>query len=542
MAYRTRTRPSISIHMHSQIGSPTSPSALFHEAVSPNSWTARSFTTLRPSDSPSQAQFPKYSQASLLLKTRTTRSWPVQEPNQQPTTKSRGQQGSFLSRNFLFIALAALFHLSLIVATAMLVLIIASATSHPRKHIQPAYYIGVMLSFAAGLASIIAGYVKWQERKTHHPFTTGAAAAAAPPHLSIHAAERGFAPFALVPRSPIDDLQAVVNDWDPAPQNHHLRALLASRNNPVPSASARLAGSTNRPRTTMAAATAAHGIELESLNHQHQHHPPPRLPHPQHNEPPDLHHHHEPPKRSSPNDATLELRRFLDHELQRQELIKRRISTWLCSLPLPLDPNQFPFPFPLPPPPPPLFSPNDDDDDPTITRIPANPTRLAAIEAEIAAYLGAPPPPLPISDAHRRDLGLGIEVEGLPEARVREARGREREGVRSDPTTVVYVGPGRPPLSVREGVVGGEGREGGESEEVDDFAEKWIEEVVRGVEAGSSAEGASSADGGGNGSWSVGWKRRRRNGGSISSKGGSRGSRPSWRGEEEGRKCPWRGG
>ncbi|KAI4172105.1 MAG: hypothetical protein LQ348_006822 [Seirophora lacunosa] len=249
--------------MHSQIGSPTSPSALFHEAVSPNSWTARSFTTLRPSDSPSQAQFPKYSQASLLLKTRTTRSWPVQEPNQQPTTKNRGQRGSFLSRNFPFIALAALFHLSLIVATTMLVLIIASATSHPRKHIQPGYYIGVMLSFAAGLASIIAGYVKWQERKTHHPFTTGAAAAAAPPHLSIHAAERGFAPFALVPRSPIDDLQAVVNDWDPAPQNHHLRALLASRNNPIPSASARLAGSTNRPRTTMAAATAAHGIELD---------------------------------------------------------------------------------------------------------------------------------------------------------------------------------------------------------------------------------------------------------------------------------------
>ncbi|KAL9008208.1 MAG: hypothetical protein Q9173_006643, partial [Seirophora scorigena] len=234
MAYRTRTRPLISIDMHSQTGSPASPSALFHEPVSPNSWTARSFTTLRPSDSPSQAQFPKYSQASLLLKTRTTRSWPVQEPNRQPITKNREQQGSFLARNFRFIVLAALFHLSLIVATAMLVLIIASATSQPRKHIQPGYYIGVILSFAAGLASIIAGYVKWQERKTHHSCTTGAAAAP-PTHLSIHTAERGFAPFALVPRSPIDDLQAVVNDWDPAPHNHHLRALLTCRNHPAPS-------------------------------------------------------------------------------------------------------------------------------------------------------------------------------------------------------------------------------------------------------------------------------------------------------------------
>ncbi|KAL8966429.1 MAG: hypothetical protein Q9197_005989, partial [Variospora fuerteventurae] len=319
MASGIRIRPSISIDMQSQPSSPASPSAPFHDPISPNSWTARSFTTLQPSDSPSQAHFPKHSQASLLLKTRTTRSRPIHEPHHQPTTKTQEQRRSFLARNFRFIALTALFHLSLIVTTAMVVLIITSATSKPRKRIQPGYYIGLILSFASGLASIIAGYVKWQERKTR-PSTTNAAAEVPHHHHSIHAMERGPPSFALVPHSPIDDLQAVVNGGDPAlgSHNHHLRALMASRNT-LPSASARIAGSTNKPRTTIA----ANGIELESLHHHRHPHPPPQQ-----------EEHHTIP--TTANDATLELRRFLDHELQRQEIIKHRICTWLRSLPLPL--------------------------------------------------------------------------------------------------------------------------------------------------------------------------------------------------------------
>ncbi|KAI4121849.1 MAG: hypothetical protein LQ338_006130, partial [Usnochroma carphineum] len=366
IAHRTRSRPSISIGIGSIAGSPVSP------------WFgAKSFTTLRPSDSPSQVQFPKQSQASLLLGAQTERPHTAPARKQQPIVRKQKWQACFLARNFRFLALAILFHISVIIVTTLLVLIITAATSHPRKHIRPGYYIGVMVSFASGLASIVTGYVGWNERNLH----SSASEAKAPDVNILNRAELGLAPSAFPPGAhPIDNLQAVVSNWEPSAAGappHRLRAFMASRNNALPSASARLAGSNNRHPFTTTAAT--QGIELQSLHHHHHQHDQQQQQqlHPQHN--------------NDDTTAALELERFIAHELRRQDLIRRRIKAWLagihhCSALAPPSSLQSAC--------------NGHQPDITgVTRIPPDPARLAALDAEIEAYLGVPPPPLAAAGA-----------------------------------------------------------------------------------------------------------------------------------------------
>ncbi|KAL8720737.1 MAG: hypothetical protein Q9225_002437 [Loekoesia sp. 1 TL-2023] len=480
MSRHLQNRPSIAISIGSQAGSPASPSALFPSPRSPNSWTARSFTTLRPSDSPSQAQFPKHSQASLLLEAQKEKFRATGGKKKASTAKKQTPQASFLKRNFQFIALATVFHIALIVVTTLLVLIITAATSKPPEHIRPGYYIGVIVSFAMGLASSIVGYVKWNERKT-----SSASEAKGPDVNAVSQAELGLALSPLAPKSPMDDLRAVVSNWEqsaPAGGPQHLRALMASRN-PLPSASARIAGSNNR----MANAPVINdqGIELQSL-----------------------HHHHQPHQRHEPaTNTALELQRFLDHELQRQELIKGRISNWLQGIasaqetliqksasqrPQPKRHRQRHRPPPL----------QRNHSPPSFTPIPSNPTRLAQINAEIEAYLGVPIPPLPLATApDYRDAN--IDYSSLPPA-IPRPNAKARDVVLSDPTTVVYVGPERPigiknngqsssrgvevggsdvdAIEEVRGTAGSRGVEGKGREEVDDFAERWMERIMRGVE------------------------------------------------------------
>ncbi|KAI4185680.1 MAG: hypothetical protein LQ346_005850, partial [Caloplaca aetnensis] len=467
--------------MASQTDWPPSPSAFSHQPRSANSWTARTFTTLQPSDSPSQAQFPKHSQASLLLQSRRQQHGPAPQSKQQATVKSKKAQTSFLVRNLLFVGLAAVFHISLIAVTTLLVLIITAATATPRRRIQPGYWIGVILSFASGLASIIITYVKWNERKIN--LSTDENAQQPDANNAASQAELGLTPSAF-PRSPVEDIRAVVSNWGPSAAAlgapHHIRALLAHRN-PLASASARIAGSNNRPQITN-----DQGIEMQSL------HPDPDRQHP------------------AVNNTAIELQRFLDHELERQEAIRRRIGTWLKHIPLAQ--QQIPQPS--------LASTSEEatlartaerapqqrphrqrrnqrphlfviGDDPDVTRIPANPARLAEIEAEIEAYLGHPPPPLPVpvvmapQHQHHREqqhyhqqqhhqhqlehqqqhqqehhhqhphhqqkeqerppsiengIENGIDYAALPPA-VPRPGATARDPVRSDPTTVVYVGP-----------------------------------------------------------------------------------------------------
>ncbi|KAL8996936.1 MAG: hypothetical protein Q9188_006452, partial [Gyalolechia gomerana] len=293
--------------MESQTGSPTSPSAIFTEPRTPNSWTVRSFTTLGPSDSPSQAQFPKHSQASLLLGPQRERARATGGIKEASPAKKQLHQPSFLKRNFRFIALAVMFQIAIAGITTMVVLIIAAAKSKPPKRIKPGYYTGLMLSFACGIASIILGYVKWNERKTSSP-----GEGTCPGVNELNGAEFGLVLSPLPPRSPMDDTRAIVSNWEhstPAARHHHLNTLMAT-GNPLPSASARIAGSSNRPFPQPPFIT-DRGIELASLSPYPRHH----------------HQRHEPA-----TDTALELQRFIDHELQRQELIKRRISAWLHDL------------------------------------------------------------------------------------------------------------------------------------------------------------------------------------------------------------------
>ncbi|KAL9023605.1 MAG: hypothetical protein Q9196_007097, partial [Gyalolechia fulgens] len=229
--------------MESQTGSPTSPSAVFTEPRTPNSWTARSFTTLGPSDSPSQALFPKYSQASLLLGPQKARARAAGRKKESSPLKKQVHQPSFFKRNFRFIALAVMFQIAIAGITTMVVLIITAAKSNPPKRVKPGYYAGLMLSFACGLASSVLGFVKWNERKTSSP-----PGATRPRVDGLHHAEFGQAPSPLPPRSPMDDPRAMVSNWErlaPAARPHHLNTFMAARN-PLPSVSARIAGSSNR--------------------------------------------------------------------------------------------------------------------------------------------------------------------------------------------------------------------------------------------------------------------------------------------------------
>ncbi|KAL8700724.1 MAG: hypothetical protein Q9201_005293 [Fulgogasparrea decipioides] len=511
--------------MASQPNTPTSPSGLFLEPRSPNSWTARSFTTLRPSNSPSQIFFPKYSQASLLLAPKTDDIHTI-KPQRKPAATQKQSQHSFARRNFRVITVAVGLQLALVVLTTMLVLIITAATSKPPKHIKPGYYIGAMLSSATGFASIVVFYMNCKERKKSESNR---------PPDEVNDPELALPPFTPMQRD-FDELRAVVSNWESVAPPIRVRSIMTSR--PQPSASARVAGSNNRVANARVRAfiTENQGIEMQSL-------PAPQQPRPGSN-------------------TALELQRFLDHELQRQEAIKRRINSWLEDISATQEsmirphrrdsllrhpsPRQLQVPQLLSPPPQRRQTPRTSSC-PAFPRIPPNPARLAEIDAEIEAYLGIPPPPLPIvsyppspsdpgklalslppprpppplpvpprpsstasihASARERQQGAanGIDYSVLPPAIPRPGA-KGRDPVLSDPITVVHIGPedpaakpSKPSSKLRDDDQSATSSDEGEefekssklgevmepgkatTEEVDDFAERWMERIRMGVE------------------------------------------------------------
>ncbi|KAL8854490.1 MAG: hypothetical protein Q9221_000761 [Calogaya cf. arnoldii] len=270
----------------SVLTTPCTPSVFDPDPRSPNSWTARSFTTLLPSDSPSQAMFPKHSQASLLLAARTDNTHTVRPPAvAAPLVLRQHRQVSFAKRNLHFILAATLLQVSMIVLTALLVLIITAATSDPRKHIHPSYYLGVMLSIATSVASIILIYIKYKGRQ------------------KSSANE--------VPFSPTSNYNTIELGHIPSPF-------------PVTTASAQLAGSNNRHRD-------AEGVNIAT---EHEPYTQQRQPHQQ-------------DQQENATSTAAAIQRFLENELKRQERVKRRIRTWLRGVP-PSLPVQSPSSFPPP--------------------------------------------------------------------------------------------------------------------------------------------------------------------------------------------------
>ncbi|KAL8912680.1 MAG: hypothetical protein Q9172_007462, partial [Xanthocarpia lactea] len=406
---------------------PTSPSIFDRNLPSPNSWAARSFTTLQPSDSPSQALFPKHSQASLLLAARTDNTHTIGALQGPPTVTQHRRQLSFAKRNLYFILLTALLHISIILLSVMLVLIITATTSNPRKHINPSYYVGIMLSVATGMISAILIYNKYNER--NRTLLSEALQSPTSPTQNI---ELGHLP------PPMTAFHGVVSNWEEPLSRHPLRSIMVSRNPPI-TASARIAGSTNRP----------HALDDMNL-------PPSLLHYAQHQQP-------QQQNRDSTSTAAA-LQRFLEHEIQRQQAVKRRISAWLHGvIPLPSPPNH-PPPTKSPPIPTPHPSPIE-------PRTPRDPVRLAELNKEIEIYLGFPAPPLPgegnpykewgVEDeqvvsseggsvreagTEKQDeetkTGTGIDYSTLPPA-IPRLGATGRDPMLSDPITVVHVGPMR---------------------------------------------------------------------------------------------------
>ncbi|KAI4241596.1 MAG: hypothetical protein L6R42_011219 [Xanthoria sp. 1 TBL-2021] len=227
------------------------------------------------------------------------------------------------------------------------------------------------------------------------------------------------------------------------------------------------------------------------------------------------------------------LQRFLENELQRQEKVRRRVSTWLRGVPPTPPPIQSsaptnpPPPIPSLPPRPPKHKARD-------------PIRLAELDKEIEAYLGVPAPTLFVADAGKEidgetekldeDDDEEIDYGNLPPAIPRDGA-RSRKPMLSDPITVLHVGPMRdsprqkgspltkevegsvssggggssaatpsaaanstvptatahaadpPRLSSRANTeVGLQGGLRGGSEERDSLAEKWLKKMIRGVD------------------------------------------------------------
>ncbi|KAL8948295.1 MAG: hypothetical protein Q9222_005502, partial [Ikaeria aurantiellina] len=400
-----------------------SPSLRSSKRLSLNSWTAQSFTTLQPSDSPSQALFPKHLQALLPLASRPDHIHQVRPFREPKAAMEPGRQTSFLRRNVRFLILGAALHISIIVLTTMLVLIIVAATSKPPQHIKPAYYTWAMLSLAAVFASITMIYVKFQKRKKRHtlhwPDST-------PPNNNQPRAGqvvRPLEPTAIYrPGSPSTVPFAVSNWSSRRPQR--LRSIMISHN--IPSVSAHIAGQTNSWRNvkhyipTIPTKT-QEDIELATLV------PPPK-PHP-----------------------ACAIKQFLEHELRRQEAIKRRIFGWLQDTVIPKRGSHAPLtPSSLrnselqePPPASPPAS---------AQRILPNWARLAELDREVEAYLGIPAPALlwpPRSSSLRSNKELGvrdIDYALLPPAIPRPGA-KSRDNVRSDPVTVLHVGP-MPPATL----------------------------------------------------------------------------------------------
>ncbi|KAI4280010.1 MAG: hypothetical protein L6R38_004791 [Xanthoria sp. 2 TBL-2021] len=482
---------------------PTAPSVFDLDPRSPNSWTARSFTTLLPSDSPSQALFPKHSQASLLLAARTDNAHTVRPPQIPPLAIQHTRQHSFVKRNLHFILSAALLHISIVVLTTLLVLIITAATSNPPKRINPSYYLGIILSVAASVASVILIYIKYIERQG--PSLNEDPGSPTSPTHNDNNIELGHLP------APVTTFRGAISNSEE--QEHRFRdprrSIVVSRI-PLTTASARIAGSNNGPRA------------LEDVNLAPE---------------PTMHTQYDRQRDSTSTAAALQ--RFLENELQRQEKVRRRISTWLRGVP--------------PPAPPPIQSSAPTYPPPPITSLPPrppkhkarDPIRLAELDKEIEAYLGFPAPTLFVAEARKEidgetetvdedDDEEEIDYGNLPPAIPRDGA-RSRRPMLSDPITVLHVGPMResprqkgaplvkevegsggsgcggsgaaaaapsaaaaatvstataptpslppPRLSSRANTkVGVQGSLRGGSEERDSLAEKWLKKMIRGVD------------------------------------------------------------
>ncbi|KAI4268512.1 MAG: hypothetical protein LQ337_007801 [Flavoplaca oasis] len=410
---------------------PNSPSVFDQDPRSPNSWTARSFTTLLPSDSPSQALFPKHSQASLVLAARTDYARTIRPPQIPPLAIQHNGQPTFIKRNLDFILSAAVLHSSLIVLTILLVLIITAATGKPPKRINPSYYLGILLSVAAGLASVIFIYIKYNERRRSS--STGVLQSPISQLYNDNNIELGrIAP----PQTTVRD---AVSNWDnqDLQSRNPLDAFMVSRI-PLTTASARIAGSNNRPR----------GVEEVDLN-------PELTPYTQR--------HH---RQHDSTSTAAALQRFLDNELQRQEKIKRRISAWLRGVSAPTPPVESSAPK-YPPPPIPSTLPR-----PPQRKRTADLARLAELDKEIESYLGFAPPPLVIGQSkaeydRKAEKSIGnkdgeddeeIDYDTLPPAVPRQGA-TGRRPMLSDPITVLHVGPmrqkGSPLVKEVEGSDGG---------------------------------------------------------------------------------------
>ncbi|KAL8872324.1 MAG: hypothetical protein Q9174_002031 [Haloplaca sp. 1 TL-2023] len=203
---------------------------------SPNSWTARSFDTLRPSESPSMAGFPKHAEAPLLFVPEVGEHQVAAPSMSQPTKEKQISRSSFFARHCRLIFCIVIFHTSLLTLTTMLVMILTAVMSKPQKHIQPGYYIGLMLSASVAFASCIGIYVKWQERLRKRAsqwdeFST---------HEAVHARDPRFGTPAFTgPGQEVDELMAVVSNWGPtaavgaaAQLRPGLRSMIAAHKQP----------------------------------------------------------------------------------------------------------------------------------------------------------------------------------------------------------------------------------------------------------------------------------------------------------------------
>ncbi|CAO1598344.1 hypothetical protein XANCAGTX0491_002113 [Xanthoria calcicola] len=290
----------------------------------------------------------------------------------------------------------------------MLVLIITAATSNPRKRINPTYYLGIVLSVTAGVASVILIYVKYMDRQTSSLNKN-----LRPSTLSTHNVNN----FELGHRhAPITTFRGAVSKWEEQDdQFHDPRRSIRVARIPLTTAAARIAGSNSDPSELEGTNMAAESTLHISPDRQHD---------------------------STSTAAALQ--RFLENELQRQENVKRSIIAWLRGVfPSPIPPSSKPSAPRLTPPPVPSLLPR-----PTKSNA-RDPIRLAELDKEIEAYLGYPAPTLLVAETGKgidretetldEDDEGGIDYETLPPAIPRDGASSRRTML-SDPITVLHVG------------------------------------------------------------------------------------------------------
>ncbi|KAI4202058.1 MAG: hypothetical protein LQ350_002847 [Teloschistes chrysophthalmus] len=329
----------------------------------------------------------------------------------QPNTGQQTTEVSFFRRNRWIIFLGLTFHSSVIVLTTMLVLIIQAATSKPPKYINRGYFIGLMLAFGACFTTTIMIYIKYSERRRQKrkPQSLGVKLAALnEPELALHP------PYPVV-RDDVERIHNVINSWQHGhpPDRQDLRSILGPRMQQ--SAIAHLAGTTNNPPHS------PRSPHHPPYHHETPHSPPPATPNADAIELKPL-----PPSRPAPPVPTTarDLQRFLDHELQRQEAVKRRIRNWLQGvvdnstheghqypqrrdslIPLPLLKHRTEVPRLLAVPPHRRKGSGESGKGKELKgaegeevgkgrRITPDPKRLREIEKEIEMYLGVPAPPM----------------------------------------------------------------------------------------------------------------------------------------------------